>query len=76
MKKIYPLFLFVIAAHYGFSQTTFNRVYSILQTNCVNSCHNTANQLGGLDFSGSEQAVYAALVNVTPSNAAAAAKGN
>ena len=75
MKKIYPLFLFVIAAYYSFSQSTFNRVYTILQTNCVGSCHNTATPSGNLNLSGTEQAVYAALVNVTPANAAAAAKG-
>jgi len=76
MKNIYSLLFAFATIQFGFSQTTFNRVYTILQTNCVGSCHNTATHSGNLDLSGTEQAVYNALVNVTPNNAAAAAKGN
>src|ERR1043165_1426966 len=70
MKKIYTLLFAGLIA-----QTTFNRVYTILQTNCVGSCHNTATHAGSLDLSGNEAAVYAALYDVTPNNSTAASAG-
>ena len=72
MKKIYSVLITIFLLQSSFAQTTFNRVYTILQTNCVGTCHNTSNHLGNLDLSGTEQAVYAALVNVPPNNATAA----
>ncbi|UPT66377.1 MAG: hypothetical protein M0D57_18205 [Sphingobacteriales bacterium JAD_PAG50586_3] len=62
-------------------QFGFARLYSIMQSKCV-SCHNNASPTAGLDLEGSgggttqkRQAVYNNLVDVTPANASAAAKG-
>lgn len=75
MRKFY-LLLFTFVFQQAFSQSTYDRVYTILQTNCVSSCHNTANHYGNLDLSGTQQDVYNALYKVTPYNTAAAAMGN
>jgi hypothetical protein len=62
-------------------QFGFARLYNIFQAKCV-SCHSNATPQQGLDLEGSggslsqkQTAVYNNLVNVTPANAAAAAKG-
>ncbi len=58
----------------------FTKVYSIFQTKCAPTCHSNATKSGGLDLEGSgtdkPAVVYNALVNVTPSNAAASGKGH
>ncbi len=60
-----------------FSQSTFTRVYNLLQTNCATaSCHSASAATGGLDLSGTETKVYNAIVEVAPNNPAAAAKGD
>ena len=59
----------------GYTQTTFDRVYTILQTNCTGSCHTTATPSGGLDLSGNKASVYANLFDVTPVNAVASTAG-
>lgn len=60
-----------------FSQSTFSRVYNLLQTNCATAnCHSGSASNGGLDLSGTETKVYNAIVEVTPNNPAAAAKGD
>ncbi len=76
MKKIYFLLLIAFSASNAIAQSTFNRVYTILQSHCVAGCHNATDNAGSLNLNGTEQAVYAALVNVTPSNPAAAAQGH
>lgn len=63
------LFSFQLAA-----QTTYERVYQILQTNCT-GCHGGATPDAGLNLSGSESDVLNALINVTPNNPHAASKG-
>lgn len=73
--KTFMLVLGLIIAATGFAQSAFDRVYSILQTNCTASCHNSVNRAGSLDLSGSKNDVFNALVNVGPANTAAAAKG-
>lgn len=50
---------------------TFEKVYSILKSNC-SSCHNS----GNMDFTLTKETVYENLVGKTPLNATAAAKGN
>lgn len=61
--------------NYSYAQSgTFNRIYTIFQTQCV-SCHSGATPTGGLDLSGTATQVRANLVNVTPQNSTAAAKG-
>ncbi len=54
---------------------TFDRVHSILETKCA-SCHSGATPAGALDLSGDEALVYENLINATPSNAAAATRGD
>lgn len=62
-------------------QFGFARIYDLFQTKCV-SCHSNASPQSGLDLQGSgntnakRQAVFNNLVNVTPANSAAAAKGD
>ena len=62
----------------GQNTLAFNRVYGIFQAKCV-SCHSNAQKQGGLDLEGfgtdKSGEVYKNLVNVTPTNAAAVAKG-
>lgn len=66
--------LFLGANAYG-QTATFNSIYSILQANCTNStCHNGSNSV--VNFSGSPADVYNRLINATPTNPAAAAKGH
>ena len=66
------LLLFSIAN----AQDTFDEVYSILQANCASSgCHGGASPVA-FDLGSSKTATYNALINVTPLNPAAAAKGN
>ncbi|HMQ46064.1 MAG TPA: T9SS type A sorting domain-containing protein [Saprospiraceae bacterium] len=66
----------------GHAQSTALRVYDILQDKCA-TCHSHANPQNGLDLEGGgstteEKAadVYNNVFNVTPANAAAAAKGD
>jgi hypothetical protein len=61
-----------------FAQSTFTRVYQIMQDKCVN-CHSNANPQNGLDLEGAGATqsqkmtdVYNNLVGVTPTNAYAA----
>lgn len=57
------------------AQTTYNRVYQILQTKCATSCHNSTNPSGNLLLNGSPSDVLSRLVDVTPQNTAAASRG-
>ena len=73
-------FLFSATASQG-QQFGFARLYSIFQAKCV-SCHSNASPTAGLDLEGTggnttqkRQAVYNNLVDITPANASAAAKG-
>lgn len=56
------------------AQSTFTRVFQILQTNCA-GCHGGANPIA-YDLGTTEAQTYAALVGVTPLNPSAAAKGH
>jgi hypothetical protein len=57
------------------AQNTYDGVYHLFQTKCV-SCHGGATPAGGLDLSGTANAVYAAIVNHTPVNTTAATRGD
>jgi hypothetical protein len=58
------------------AQTTYNRVATILQTKCSGSgCHNGATP-GLFNVSGSLASIYGQIVNKTPTNPAAAGKGD
>lgn len=59
------------------AQDTYQQVYSLFQTNCTASCHNTAGNPDSLDLYGGGDAsvVYTNLVNAAPANTEALAKG-
>ncbi len=62
----------------GQNINAYNKVYAIFQSKCV-SCHSNAQKSGGLDLEGfgtdKPNEVFKNLVNVTPTNATAVAKG-
>ncbi|MFN8278505.1 MAG: T9SS type A sorting domain-containing protein [Chitinophagales bacterium] len=60
----------------GFSAGSYDLVYSILNTKCQNGACHSATAAEALKFDGTAAAVYSALVNTTPGNAAAAASGD
>lgn len=66
--------LLSVSSQSSHAQSTWNNVYTVLQAKC-SSCHNSAVASGGLNLSGTAAEVYDQLVEVTPDNAAAAAKG-
>ncbi|HWB61924.1 MAG TPA: T9SS type A sorting domain-containing protein [Chitinophagales bacterium] len=75
MKKLYALGFALSLISFGFSQTTYQSVYNILQQNCTGSCHTQANPQN-LVLEGTPQQVYTALVNATPVNSIARTAGN
>ena len=80
MAKFYYSILFVILITLtGTSQSTWDLIYSDMQTSCASSsCHsNTAISSLNLEGSGAsaQQSVYNNLVNVIPANSFAANKG-
>src|SRR5690606_19086090 len=75
MKKNLLTLATVFSVTFCYSQTTFDRVYQILQTNCTGYCHNSGNPTGNLQLDGSKQDVMNNLVGVTPDNTAAASRG-
>lgn len=71
----FSLLHLIAGSQYVQAQTTFESVYTILQTNCTNAtCHNGSNSV--VNFSGTPAQVYDRLIDVAPSNPAAAAKGH
>jgi type IX secretion system substrate protein/copper type II ascorbate-dependent monooxygenase-like protein len=75
MKKLCSLVSLLAICATAFSQTTYQTVYGILQSNCTTSgCHTTGNPQG-IDLSGTQSQVYANLVGVAPANSTAAAAG-
>lgn len=75
MKQLFSsVIILLFSCNFIAAQTTYERVYQIIQTNCV-SCHSGATPTGGMDLSGSEADVLNTLVGVTPNNTTAAAKG-
>ena len=82
MKQLFSLFFAFAFFSSLNAQSTALRVYQIFQDKCV-QCHSNANPEAGLDLEGQGTttnakvlSVYNNLVNVTPANAAAAAKGD
>jgi hypothetical protein len=74
MKKTLLGFLSLWSAGL-FAQNSYDLVYKTLNTKCSNgSCHSATSSGSSLQFDGSSTAVYNALVNVVPQNAAAAAR--
>src|ERR1041385_5518065 len=75
MKKIL-LFVFGIASYIANAQTsTYQQVYNLLSVKC-GACHNASVNSGQLNLQAAPATVYTKLVNFTPVNPAAAAKGD
>ncbi len=72
--KFFTTILFTAAALLSLqAQSTYSELYDIMQIKCT-GCHGGGSPQGNLDLSGSETEVYNAIVGVTPTNPAAAAK--
>lgn len=71
------LLFFTLSTYAIYAQSSFTKINEIFQAKCV-SCHNTANayQSGGLNLTGTEAEIYDRILNVSPVNAVAAAKGD
>lgn len=79
MKKFLPgIALAVLSAGVVQAQSTFTSVYNIFQANCTVGCHSGSNPSANLDLKagGDKNAVYNSLIEATPVNPAAAAKGH
>lgn len=77
MKKFYIIqILGLILSTSLMAQSTYSDIYNIFQAKCTGACHTSTSPSGNLILNGTQSAVYTALVNVTPTNPVAAAKGN
>ena len=65
-----------VFSNYSFGQSTFSQITSLFQTNCTIGCHNASDNAGNLNLTGTNSEVYNRIVNVVPTNPAAAAKGH
>lgn len=72
MKRLFVVITAVFASAALQSQTTWEMAYNVIQTNC-GGCH-IAGHESGLDLSGTIDAVYDNLYNVSPTNAVSLAK--
>ena len=75
MRKILSALLVASLPTLASAQSTLQSIGTIFQANCTTGCHSGGNPSANLDLSGNSSALMAALVNVTPVNPAAAAKG-
>lgn len=74
-KHCLYVILYLFLVHISVSaQSTYQKVYSIFQSNCV-SCHSGPTPSGMLDFSLSETDLYNAIVDANPTNPFALSKG-
>ena len=75
MKKIFLALLVASLPTLVSAQTTVQSISAIFQANCTTGCHSGSNPSSNLDLSGNPADLVSALVGVTPTNPAAAAKG-
>lgn len=75
MKKVLSALLVASLPTLVSAQSTLQSVSNIFQANCTTGCHSGGNPSANLDLSGNPSQLMTALVNVTPVNPAAAAKG-
>jgi len=75
-QSILPLMVFsFLSFQINAQNATFKDLYDIMQNKCA-TCHGGANPAASLDLSGSETAVYNALVDVNPVNSTALNMGD
>lgn len=74
-KKYSAIFLLFLTFSSVWAQSTFTQIHQLLQTNCAGaSCHSGLTPTFNVTLS--ESQVYSALVNATPVNPTATAKGD
>jgi hypothetical protein len=75
-KSFVPIIpLLFLSTFFTQAQSTYQQVYNLFQTKCTASCHSGTTPTGNLNLSGNETDVYNRLINVMPTNPAAAGKG-
>lgn len=74
MKKFFTIGLIALSTA-SFGQSTLSEIRAIFQANCTVGCHSGGSPSANLDLSGNSNAIYSALVEVTPTNPAAASSG-
>lgn len=75
MKKILSALLVASLPAFASAQSTLGSISAIFQANCTTGCHSGGSPSGNLDLSGNAAGLMSSLVDVTPTNPAAAAKG-
>lgn len=76
IKSLAIVALISLFSNQSFGQSTFSQITSLFQTNCTIGCHNTIDNTGNLNLTGTDSEVYSRIVNAVPTNPAAAAKGH
>lgn len=74
-KKVLSALLVASLPNLVSAQSTIQAVSNIFQANCTTGCHSGGSPSANLNLGGSTSDLYDALVGVTPTNPAAAAKG-
>ncbi len=75
MKRILSVLLVATIPTLVSAQSTLESISSIFQANCTVGCHSGGSPSANLDLSGNPADLVSALVEVDPTNPAAAAKG-
>ncbi len=75
MKRILSVLLVATVPTLVSAQSTLESISSIFQANCTVGCHSGGSPSANLDLSGNPADLVSALVEVDPTNPAAAAKG-
>lgn len=77
MRNFFTLTVLVASAGLASAQSTLSSINNIFQASCTSGCHSAGSPSGNLvlNTGGDLNALYANLVNVTPTNPAAASKG-
>lgn len=76
IKSLAIVAILSVLSNHSFGQSTFSQITSLFQTNCTIGCHNTIDNTGNLNLTGTDSEVYNRIVNAVPTNPAAAAKGH
>jgi len=76
IKSLAIVAILSVFSNHSFGQSTFSQITSLFQTNCTIGCHNTIDNTGNLNLTGTDSEVYSRIVNAVPTNPAAAAKGH
>lgn len=75
LRSTSVLFFFFAASFSANAQATFSAITALFQSHCATGCHNSTDNTGNLDLTGTDSEIYTRLVNVDPTNPAASAAG-